>query len=138
MRPDLFGCVIRSVALTDMVRFAADDRGPMYITEYGNPQESEDSLKYLLSYSPYHNIREIPYPSVYIQTGACDNNVPPYHSKKFAARMQERNTSENPVLLRVLKYGSHDSGTGEEYWETAAEMQLFIEKALGICQKGKR
>lgn len=132
MRPDLFGCVIDSVPHTDMIQFAEDDRGPMYITEYGNPRESKEMFEYLLSYSPYHNVKKVNYPWVYIQTGECDNNVPPYHGKKFAARMQEENQSENPILLRVLEKGSHDRGAGEVYWRTTSEMQLFVEKALGI------
>lgn len=132
MRPDLFRCVINSVPHTDMIHFAEDDRGPMYITEYGNPKESKEMFEYLLSYSPYHNVRKEHYPWVYIQTGECDNNVPPYHGKKFAARMQEMNQSENPILLRVLAEGSHDRGSGEAYWQTISEVQLFVKKALGL------
>lgn len=132
MRPDLFGCVIDSVPHTDMIHFAEDDRGPMYITEYGNPRESKEYFEYMQSYSPYHNIKETNYPAVYIQTGECDNNVPPYHGKKFAAKMQELNQSSNPILLRVLEKGAHDRGSGSVYWQTIAEMQLFAEKALKL------
>ncbi len=132
MRPELFGCVIDSVPHTDMIHFTEDARGPMYITEYGNPRESKEMFEYILSYSPYHNVKQTSYPSIYIQTGECDNNVPPYHGKKFAARMQECNQSENPVLLRVLAKGSHDRGSGEAYWQTIAEAQLFVKKALGL------
>ena len=127
MRPDLWGCVIDSVPHTDMIHFAQDDRGPMYITEYGDPKRSREEFEYLLSYSPVHNVRETEYPPVYIQTGECDNNVPPYHGKSFAATMQEKNTSNNPVLLRVLEKGSHDRGQGEVYWRTVAEMRVFME-----------
>lgn len=130
MRPDLFGCVIGSVPHTDMLQFAEDDRGPMYITEYGNPRESEEMFKYLLSYSPYHNVKQIAYPWIYLQTGECDNNVPPYHGKKFAARLQELNQSDAPILLRVLKDGSHDRGAGEVFWRTTAEMQLFADEYI--------
>lgn len=126
MRPDLWGCVIDSVPHTDMIHFAEDDRGPMYITEYGNPRESREMFEYLLSYSPYHNVRNMPYPPTYIQTGEKDNNVPPYHGKKLAARMQEMTTGGAPVLLRVLADGSHDRGKGEDYWRTISEMQLFL------------
>lgn len=132
MRPELFGCVIDSVPHTDMIHFTEDARGPMYITEYGNPRESKEMFEYILSYSPYHNVKQTSYPSIYIQTGECDNNVPPYHGKKFAVRMQECNQSENPVLLRVLAKGSHDRGSGEAYWQTIAEAQLFVKKALGL------
>ena len=130
MRPDLWGCVIDSVPHTDMIHFAEDDRGPMYITEYGNPRQSQEMFEYLLSYSPYHNVKAVEYPPTYIQTGELDNNVPPYHGKKLAARMQAMNTGDNPVLLRVLAEGSHDRGKGEAYWRTTAEMQLFLEKYL--------
>ena len=130
MRPDLWGCVIDSVPHTDMIHFAEDDRGPMYVTEYGNPRESEEMFEYLLSYSPYHNVKEVCYPPVYVQTGERDNNVPPYHGKKFAARMQAANQSDSPILLRVLAEGSHDRGRGEVFWRTIAEMQVFLETAL--------
>jgi prolyl oligopeptidase len=132
MRPDLWGCVLDSVPHTDMIHFVEDDRGPMYITEYGNPRESKEMFEYLLSYSPYHNVKEVAYPPVYIQTGELDNNVPPYHGKKFAARMQALNTSDNPILLRVLAEGSHDRGRGDAYWQTIAEMQLFLKYALKL------
>ncbi len=130
MRPDLWGCVIDSVPHTDMIHFAKDDRGPMYITEYGDPYHSEEEYLYLLSYSPVHNVRDTAYPAVYIQTGECDNNVPPYHGKSFAATMQEHNTSDEPILLRVLELGSHDRGQGEVFWKTIAEMHVFMEKNL--------
>ena len=130
MRPDLWGCVIDSVPHTDMIHFAQDDRGPMYITEYGNPRQSREMFDYLLSYSPYHNVKKTDYPPTYIQTGELDNNVPPYHGKKFAARMQAENQSDNPILLRVLAEGSHDRGKGEVFWRTIAEMQLFLEEHL--------
>ena len=130
MRPDLWGCVIASVPHTDMLRFVNDPAGPRYITEYGNPRDP-DMLPYILSYSPYHNVEERPYPPIYIQTGERDNNVPPYHGKKFAAKMQEYSCG-GPVLLRVLAEGSHDRGHGDVMFRTFAEMQLFIEQHLGM------
>ena len=130
MRPDLWGAVIDSVPHTDMIHFAQDDRGPMYITEYGNPRESKEMFEYLLSYSPYHNVKKTAYPPTYIQTGELDNNVPPYHGKKLAARMQAETTGSAPILLRVLAEGSHDRGKGEVFWQTIAEMQCFLEEHL--------
>ena len=130
MRPDLWGCVIDSVPHTDMIHFADDDRGPMYVTEYGDPNNSKGEFEYLLSYSPVHNVKDIEYPAVYVQTGECDNNVPPYHGKSFAVMMQEHNKSDNPILLRVLKLGAHDRGQGDDFWKTISEMRLFIKKNL--------
>lgn len=129
MRPDLWGCVVASVPHTDMISFVHDDRGPMYITEYGDPHD-EEQFAYFLTYSPFHNVKKIAYPPVYIQTGECDNNVPPYHGKKMAARLQQYNTSDHPILLRVLAKGSHDRGKGETYIQTISEMQTFMALAL--------
>ena len=134
MRPDLWGCVIASVPHTDMIRFRNDDRGPMYITEYGDPMDPA-LFPLMLSYSPYHNIQPVAYPATYIQTGECDNNVPPYHGKKMAAKLQENNQSDHPVLLRVLALGSHDRGKGEAHLKTIAEMQSYIDWALGEVQE---
>ena len=131
MEPSMWRCVIASVPHTDMLHFCCDDRGPMYVTEYGDPRE-EEFFEYMKSYSPYHNIHQgVAYPFVYVQTGEQDNNVPPYHGKKFAAALQQATTGET-VLLRVLPYGSHDRGAGEYFYKTCAEMHLFIEYALGM------
>ena len=131
LRPDLFGVVIASVPHTDMLRFRNDDRGMMYITEYGDPLSSEEMFKYMYGYSPYHNIQEgTLYPWIYVQTGEMDNNVPPYHGKKFAVRLQRAADERNPVLLEVLSTGSHDRGVGDEYYRNIAQMQTFIELGL--------
>ena len=75
------------------------------------------------------------YPAVYIQTGENDNNVPPYHGKKMAARLQECQGGDLPILLRVLPHGSHDTGTGEDHYRTMAERRIFLDWALS--QEGK-
>ena len=130
--PELMRAVIASVPHTDMLRFAYDDRGPMYITEYGDPRD-EALFPIMRGYSPYHNIRAgQAYPALYVQTGELDNNVPPYHGKKFAARMQREAAPTNPVVLRVLARGSHDRGEGDAYYQTVSEMQCFLEHYLGM------
>ena len=131
MRPDLFGVIIDSVPHTDMLRFRNDDRGMMYITEYGDPLSSKEMFEYIKSYSPYHNIREgTVYPWVYVQTGECDNNVPPYHGKKFGVRLQHAADEIHPVLLTVLPHGSHNRGIGDEYYMNVSRIQAFIELGL--------
>ena len=135
IRPDLFGTVIASVPHTDMIRFRNDDRGMMYITEYGDPQGDEETLRYMLSYSPYHNVKPgTLYPRLLIQTGENDNNVPPYHGKKFAARLQHDADERHPVLLTVLAHGSHNRGVGDEYYYNIAQMQTFVEIGLAEAE----
>ena len=131
LAPECFGTVIASVPHTDMLRFRNDDRGMMYVTEYGDPLESKAMFEYMRSYSPYHNIRPGQvYPRMYVQTGEKDNNVPCYHGEKFAVRMQAEASQEHPVLLEVLPHGSHNRGVGDEYWLNIAQIQTFIEICL--------
>ena len=131
LRPDLFGTVIASVPHTDMLRFRNDDRGMMYVTEYGDPLADREMFEYIRSYSPYANIHEgVLYPWIYVQTGEKDNNVPPYHGKKFAVRLQAAADERHPVLLTVLAHGSHDRGVGDEFYMNVSRMQSFIELSL--------
>jgi prolyl oligopeptidase len=119
-----------------MLRFRCDARGMMYILEYGDPQGSEEMFDYMYSYSPYHNIRPgTVYPWMYVQTGEMDNNVPPYHGKKFAVRLQKAADEKNPVLLEVLAHGSHDRGVGDEYYMNISQMQTFVEMGLAANRK---
>ena len=48
----------------------------------------------------------------------------------MAARLQQCQRGDRPVLLRVLALGSHDRGKGEAHLQTISEMQSFIEWAL--------
>ena len=79
-------------------------------SDYGAPDEKED-FKNLLSYSPYHNIKEgACYPTTLITTSSRDDRVVPAHSYKFAARLQERQGCNNPILLRVESRAGHGAG----------------------------
>ena len=90
-----------------------------------------DRTDNMLSYSPYHNVKPgTLYPRLLIQTGENDNNVPPYHGKKFAARLQHDADERHPVLLTVLAHGSHNRGVGDEYYYNIAQMQTFVEIGL--------
>lgn len=131
-RPDLYAVIIDSIGLHDMIHFISDPRGSMYQTEYGDPYD-DAMFKYLKSYSPYHNVKaHVDYPAIYLHAGSLDTNVPPYHAMKFAAICQEKNPNGNPILLRILPNGHHDFGHGDEFVQTIAERQCFIESILNI------
>ena len=132
-RPDLYGVILDSVGLHDMLYFIKDPRGSMYQTEYGNPYDTT-MFDYLKSYSPYHNVKtNDDYPAIYIHAGFKDTNVPAYHAMKFAAEVQFKNPQGNPALLRILPNGHHDMGHGKEYSVTVAERQRFVERTLALA-----
>ncbi len=110
-RPDLFKAVVPIVAPMDMLRFEKFTVGHMHRDEYGTINE-EISFKNLKNYSPYHNVQDnINYPSMLIITSENDDRVPPFHSYKFAARMQSRSAQTNPILLKVEKQSGHHGAT---------------------------
>ncbi len=108
-RPDLFKVVIPIAAPLDMLRFENFTVGQSNIYEYGTVTDSLD-FKNIRAYSPYQIIEEnINYPSMLILTGENDDRVPPFHSYKFAARLQNRIAQKNPILLRVEKQTGHST-----------------------------
>ena len=50
------------------------------------------------------------YPSTLIVTADHDDRVFPAHSFKFAARLQEANNCDNPMLIRIDKNAGHGAG----------------------------
>ena len=112
--PDLFRVAIPQVGVLDMLRFHKFTIGWAWESDYGEPEKEEDFLN-LLSYSPYHNIKEdICYPTTLITTSSRDDRVVPAHSYKFAARLQEKQSCSNPVLLRVESRAGHGAGTSKD------------------------
>jgi prolyl oligopeptidase len=106
-RPDLFKVAVPKVGVFDMIKFDQYTIGKFHLDEYGNP-ENEDEFKSLLTYSPYHNIKEdVNYPTTLIITSENDDRVPPVHSYKFAAKLQNRSAQKNPIYLNVKSKAGH-------------------------------
>ena len=109
--PELFAVTIPQVGVMDMLRFSKFTIGWAWESDYGSVDNKEEFLN-LLSYSPYHNIEEgTCYPPTLITTANRDDRVVPAHSFKFAARLQELQGCNNPILLRVETRAGHGSGT---------------------------
>jgi prolyl oligopeptidase len=107
-RPDLFRAAICGVPLLDMVRFHKFLIARYWITEYGDPDKSDD-FRWLLRYSPYHNVRQgIDLPATLVTAGEYDSRVDPLHAKKFVAAVQNNPGQSSPFLL----YMDFDSGHG--------------------------
>jgi prolyl oligopeptidase len=104
-RPELFKAVVAVRPLTDMLRFHKFPGGAYWTSEYGNPEKPKDH-KYLLKYSPYHNIdNKEEYPAVLVVTSKEDDRVHPMHSYKLVARLKESNSKN--IYLRVEEGAGH-------------------------------
>lgn len=110
-RPDLFGACLPAVGVMDMLRFHKFTIGWAWVSEYGSSDDSEQ-FKTLLAYSPLHNLKPgTCYPPTLITTADRDDRVVPGHSFKFAARLQEVQSCDNPVLIRIETRAGHGAGT---------------------------
>jgi prolyl oligopeptidase len=99
-RPDLYAGVICAAPLLDMVRYEQHGLGQTWSDEYGTANDAEE-LGWLLSYSPYHHVRDgVSYPAVLFTVFDGDTRVDPLHARKMTAALQHATTSGRPVLLR--------------------------------------
>jgi prolyl oligopeptidase len=111
-RPELYKLVVPVVGVFDMLRFEKFTVGNLHIDEFGTVSDSTDFVN-LISYSPLHNIKEnINYPGMLIITSENDERVPPFHSYKFVAKLQNRDAQKNPILLKVIKNAGHSGSIG--------------------------
>jgi prolyl oligopeptidase len=106
-RPDLLKVAVPVVAPLDMIRFENFTVGHWHTDEYGSVKDSS-GFNMIFSYSPLHNIKDsVNYPATLIMTSEYDDRVPPLHSYKFAAKLQNRSSQTNPILLRVEMGAGH-------------------------------
>jgi prolyl oligopeptidase len=110
-RPDLAAVAFPDVGVLDMLRYHRFTAGAGWTTDYGNADESDEMFKYLLAYSPLHNLKEVSYPATMVTTADHDDRVVPAHSFKFAAALQEKHKGPNPVLIRIETSAGHGAGT---------------------------
>jgi len=112
--PNLFNVAIPQVGVLDMLRFHKFTIGWAWESDYGSPDD-KDGFENLLAYSPLHNIKKGEcYPATLITTAERDDRVVPSHSFKFAAKLQEYQGCENPILLRTEGRAGHGAGTPKD------------------------
>lgn len=109
-RPELFGAVICTYPLLDMIRYHKFLVARFWVPEYGSSEDLEQ-FKYIYAYSPYHNVKQgTEYPAVLFITGDADTRVAPLHARKMAALMQASTGSRKPVMLRYHIKAGHSGG----------------------------
>ncbi len=131
-RPDLYACCIPGVGVLDMLRFHRFTIGWGWCGDYGCADSAED-FKYLVKYSPVHNVKDIAYPPTMVVTGDHDDRVVPAHSFKFGATLQQHQQGTNPILVRIDVNAGHGAGkpTGKVIDETT-DVWSFIMYNLGM------
>ncbi|MEK6700733.1 MAG: prolyl oligopeptidase family serine peptidase [Planctomycetota bacterium] len=135
-RPELWGACLPAVGVLDMLRFHKFTIGWAWKSDYGSSEDNADEFKALHAYSPYHvamKTKGAKWPATLITTGDHDDRVVPAHSFKFAAALQETQTGDKPVLIRVDVRAGHGAGkpTAKKIDEVA-DQYSFLVKQLGV------
>ena len=112
--PDLYKIAIPQVGVLDMLRFNKFTIGWAWESDYGSSNKKNE-FENLLAYSPLHNIKpNTCYPTTLITTASRDDRVVPSHSFKFAAKLQEYQACNNPILIRIEDRAGHGAGTPKD------------------------
>jgi oligopeptidase B len=134
MRPDLFKAVIAKVPFMDVVNSMSDPSIPLTTHEYdewGNPAIKEQ-FDYMMSYSPYDNLKATGYPNLLLTAGFNDPRVGYWEPAKFAAKLRELKTDDNLVILRTNFHAGHAGSSGRYDFlkEVAFEYAFLIDKLV--------
>ena len=129
MSPNLFNGLVVAVPFVDVLTTMLDDTIPLTTGEYdewGNPNEKQ-FYKYILSYSPYDNIKKFKSPNLLVTTGLHDSQVQYWEPAKWVAKLREFNCGNNLILLKVDMDSGHGGASGRyEAIKEIAEEYCFL------------
>jgi prolyl oligopeptidase len=130
--PELFGAAFIGHGVLDMLRYQKFSGGAFWVPEYGSSDDKQ-AFHWLIKYSPLHNIREgTCYPPTLITTSWDDDRVVPSHEFKFAAKIQQAQGCNNPILLRTTGSTSHTYMPTDKLIQQDADVWAFQAYNLGI------
>jgi len=135
MAPQAYRGIIAYVPFVDVVTTMLDESIPLTTNEFdqwGNPKQKV-YYDYMLSYSPYDNVRAQDYPAMLVFTGLWDSQVQYYEPAKWVAKLRATKTDRHPLIFSVNMSAGHGgkSGRFQRYHDTAVEY-AFILHELGI------
>ena len=139
MAPELFFSMLLLVPFVDTMTTMLNDKLPLTPAEWelwGNPIKSKEYFDYILSYSPYNNIRKASYPSMLVTTSLFDNRVLYSEPVKYIAKLRELKTDKNLQLLKCkMEAAGHGGMSGRDNAITElAEEYSFILKTAEITE----
>ncbi|MBP2282413.1 oligopeptidase B [Flavobacterium sp. CG_23.5] len=131
MAPELYKGVIAQVAFVDVITTMLDDSIPLTTGEYdewGNPNKKK-YYKYMLSYSPYDNLKKQNYPNMYVSTGLHDSQVQYWEPAKWVAKLRTMKTNDTILYLDTNMDAGHGGASGrfEALKELAKEFSFLLD-----------
>jgi oligopeptidase B len=135
---ELFAGIVAEVPFVDVLNTMLDDTLPLTPPEWpewGNPIESEEDFRTILSYSPYDNLAARDYPAILAMGGLTDPRVTYWEPAKWIARLRATMASGGPVLLRTNMGAGHGGASGRFHrLDEVAIVYAFALWAVGLAE----
>ncbi|MGB0844070.1 MAG: S9 family peptidase [Alphaproteobacteria bacterium] len=136
MRPDLFKTVIAQVPFVDVLTTMSDTSlplTPIEWPEWGNPIASQKAYERIQSYSPIDQVSDQEYPAIFAIAGLTDPRVTYWEPAKWVATLRDKNTSQNPILLKTNMESGHGGASGRfDRLKETALIYAFLLKFYGL------
>ena len=135
MAPELFFSMLLLVPFVDTITTMLNEKLPLTPAEWelwGNPIKSKEYFEYILSYSPYNNLKKTFYPPMLITTSLFDNRVLYSEPVKYIAKLRDIKKDDNPQLLKCkIEAAGHGgmSGRDNSITELAEEYSFILKTA---------
>jgi oligopeptidase B len=137
LRPDLYRAIVSHVPFVDVMNTMLDASLPLTVPEYeewGNPNEAE-AFEYMLSYSPYDNLKAGIYPAMLVKTSLNDSQVMYWEPAKYVAKLRTLKTDDSVLLLHTNMSAGHGGASGRyDYLKEIAFDYAFLLKELSAGQ----
>jgi prolyl oligopeptidase len=131
-RPDLYAAVIAEGPLCDMVRYEGLGLGCTWTEEFGTAADPEQ-LRWLLGYSPYHNVTPgTPYPAFLLAGAETDLQTGEAHVTKMCAALQHATSSDRPILMRREPDTAHAACPASKERALIADILAFAGEYTGL------
>jgi oligopeptidase B len=136
-RPNPFAILVTEVPFVDVVTTMADETIPLTSyewNEWGDPRRPEH-YDYMLSYSPYDQVRHQRYPHMMVTAGLWDARVQYWEPAKWVAKLRATKQGDSKLYFSVDMGAGHAglAGRYQRLGETAMEY-AFVLDTLGIRQ----
>ena len=128
-RPELFAAAVADVPFVDVWNTMNNPALPLTIGEYeewGDPNDPEVAQR-IISYAPYEQVGEHPYPALFVTAGYHDMRVQYWEAAKWVAKLRHHRSNDHPLLLRTQMSAGHGGASGRyQSMKELAEEYSFL------------
>jgi oligopeptidase B len=132
MAPNLYRGVLAAVPFVDVITTMLDESIPLTsgeFDEWGDPRKQE-YYQYMLSYSPYDQVRSQAYPNLLVTTGLHDSQVQYWEPAKWVAKLRDYKTDDNILLFKTDMDAGHSGKTGR--FQSLQDVALYYSFFLSL------